>query len=80
MFWGLFTSALPVHREWDSRDTPWFWELLRSQHAVCVNILEDFTLRDGEGNPPPKDMWLDKKELDQWRKDREEERKRDRNI
>lgn len=76
MFWSIFNGPFPVMEGWDARNTPWFWSLLYAYHQVCRGVLEDWTLRDLEGNPPPRDMWFDKEALDTWRKDREEERKR----
>jgi len=63
-----------VREGWDARNTPWHWALLHTYHQVCKNILEDWSLRDAENHPPPKDIWFDKDELEAWRKDRERER------
>jgi hypothetical protein len=73
-------SPVPICSDWDSRDTPWFWSLLHSYHSACSAILEDWTLRDKDNNPPPRSIWFDKEELDLWREDREEDRKRDRDV
>jgi len=73
VFWGLMSSNTPIG-SWTAREKPWWWTLLETYHRHCQGILDDFTLRDLDGNPPPKSLWFDKKALDRWRKDRERER------
>jgi len=67
----------PIGRKWDSRTLPWHWSYLRSLHLTCESVLNDPTLRDTENEPPPKDMWFDREELDGWRKTWEAERKKE---
>lgn len=62
-------------RRWDSSNLPWHWSYLASLHAKCKAVLNDWTLRDPDNNPPPKSIWFNDKEIDMWRKDMERQRK-----
>ncbi len=74
MFWSVLRGDAPL-KGWCSKDLPWHWSYLISLHKASEAILSDPTLRDLEGEPPPKNLWLKRDELKRYREDRERERK-----
>jgi len=70
----MLQSNTPINDEWDGRNEPWHWALIKVMYKHCQGVLEDPTLRDLDGHPPPKDIWFESKQLEAWRRDRERER------
>lgn len=60
---------------WDVSKLPWHWAYLNTLHKKCEGVLNDWTLRDEDSHPPPKDIWFNDSELDWYRTDMEERKK-----